>query len=72
MSKYRYYYFLGGVSPPVLPCLHTMFVGKFTPHTDIHTIDIHEELNIPFHLPENNQTLGELFVEFFKYYVTFE
>ncbi|CAL1688415.1 unnamed protein product [Lasius platythorax] len=63
-----------GVNPPVLPCLHSMFVGKFSPHTDIHSIDIHEDLNIPssVHLPENRQSLGELLVEFFRYYVKFD
>lgn len=68
------HYFTGGVNPPVLPCLHSMFVGKFSPHTDIHSIDIHEDLNIPssVHLPENHQSLGELLVEFFRYYVKFE
>jgi DNA polymerase sigma len=51
-----------------------MFSGKFGPHTDIYGIDIHEDLRIPtsVRLPENRQPLGELFVEFFKYYITFE
>lgn len=63
-----------GVNPPVLPCLHSMFVGKFSPHTDIYNIDIHEDLNIPssIRLPENRQSLGELLVEFFRYYVQFD
>lgn len=63
-----------GVNPPVLPCLHSIFIGKFSPHTDIHTIDIHEDLNIPssVHLPENHQSLGELLVEFFRYYAKFD
>lgn len=82
ISSYLIYYstlkykchFTGGVSPPVLPCLQSMFAGKFGPHTDIHNIDIHEELNIPSscRLPENRQSLGELLVEFFRYYVMFE
>lgn len=71
--EYLLDYFTGGVNPPVLPCLHSMFVGKFSPNTDIHNIDIHEELNIPSsRLPENRQSLGELLVEFFRYYVEFE
>lgn len=66
--------FLGGVDPPVLPCLHSLYEGKFTPHTDIHCIDIQEELDIPASVlqPKNRQPLGELFVEFFRYYVMFE
>lgn len=68
------HYFTGGVNPPVLPCLHSIFGSKFSPHTDIHNIDIHEDLNIPSsnRLPENHQSLGELLVEFFRYYVKFE
>ncbi|RLU25606.1 hypothetical protein DMN91_001763 [Ooceraea biroi] len=63
-----------GVNTPVLPCLHSMFAGKFGPHTDIYSIDIHEDLRIPssVRLPENRQPLGELLVEFFKYYITFD
>ncbi|XP_012238563.1 poly(A) RNA polymerase gld-2 homolog A-like isoform X2 [Bombus vosnesenskii] len=63
-----------GVNPPVLPCLHSLYKGKFAPHTDIHCIDIQEELNIPVSIlrPKNRQTLGELFVEFFRYYVMFD
>ncbi|XP_008207094.1 poly(A) RNA polymerase gld-2 homolog A isoform X3 [Nasonia vitripennis] len=63
-----------GVTPAVLPCLHNLFKGKFHPFSDIHSIDIHEELNIPngaLH-PRNTQTLGELLIEFFKYYNTFD
>ncbi|KAK1124871.1 hypothetical protein K0M31_006223 [Melipona bicolor] len=64
----------GGVDPPVLPCLHSVYEGKFTPHTDIHCIDIQEELDIPVSVlrPKNRQPLGELFVEFFRYYVMFD
>lgn len=63
-----------GVSPPVLPCLHSLYEGKFTPHTDIHCIDIQEELDIPAFVlqPKNRQSLGELLVEFFRYYVMFD
>ncbi|KAK9297360.1 hypothetical protein QLX08_008925 [Tetragonisca angustula] len=63
-----------GVDPPVLPCLHSLYEGKFTPHTDIHCIDIQEELDIPASVlqPKNRQPLGELFVEFFRYYVMFD
>lgn len=67
-------FFLDGVNPPVLPCLHSLYEGKFTPHTDIHCIDIQEELDIPVSVlrPKNRQSLGELFIEFFRYYVMFE
>lgn len=63
-----------GVNPPVLPCLQSIFVSKFSSQTDIHSIDIHEDLNIPFsiRLPENRQSLGELILEFFNYYVKFD
>ncbi|XP_012135126.1 poly(A) RNA polymerase gld-2 homolog A isoform X4 [Megachile rotundata] len=63
-----------GVNPPVLPCLHSLYEGKFSPHTDIHCIDIQEELDIPASVlrPKNRQSLGELFVEFFRYYVMFD
>lgn len=62
-----------GVNPPVLPCLHSLYEGKFGPHTDIHTIDINEKLNISHtaFFRANRQSLGELFVEFFRYYITF-
>ncbi|XP_069679891.1 poly(A) RNA polymerase gld-2 homolog A-like isoform X2 [Periplaneta americana] len=59
-----------GVSPPVLPCLHGMYQGKFTPHSDIMMIDIHEDLT-PFN-SDNTQTLGELLHDFLRYYVEFD
>ncbi|XP_076635181.1 poly(A) RNA polymerase gld-2 homolog A isoform X1 [Colletes latitarsis] len=63
-----------GVNPPVLPCLHSLYKGKFTPHTDIHCIDILEKLDIPASVlrPKNWQPLGDLLVEFFRYYVIFD
>ncbi|XP_026674523.1 poly(A) RNA polymerase gld-2 homolog A-like isoform X2 [Ceratina calcarata] len=63
-----------GVNPPVLPCLHSLYEGKFGPHTDIHFIDIQEELDVPASALRlrNRQSLGELLVEFFRYYVTFD
>ncbi|XP_011494261.1 PREDICTED: poly(A) RNA polymerase gld-2 homolog A-like isoform X2 [Ceratosolen solmsi marchali] len=63
-----------GVTPAVLPCLHNLFKGKFHPLSDIHSIDIHEELNIPNNAlhPRNTQTLGELLIEFFRYYDSFD
>ncbi|CAL7941676.1 unnamed protein product [Xylocopa violacea] len=63
-----------GINPPVLPCLHSLYEDKFAPHTDIHCIDIQEELDISSSVlrPKNRQSLGELFVEFFRYYVRFD
>ncbi|XP_046487826.1 poly(A) RNA polymerase gld-2 homolog A isoform X1 [Neodiprion pinetum] len=63
-----------GVNPPILPCLHSLYEGKFGPHTDIHTIDIHEDLGMSGSgaLSANSMSLGELLVDFFKYYVTFD
>ncbi|XP_076757901.1 poly(A) RNA polymerase gld-2 homolog A isoform X2 [Xylocopa sonorina] len=63
-----------GINPPVLPCLHSLYEDKFAPHTDIHCIDIQEELDISSSVlrPKNRQSLGELFVEFFRYYVMFD
>ncbi|XP_011638103.1 poly(A) RNA polymerase gld-2 homolog A-like isoform X1 [Pogonomyrmex barbatus] len=62
-----------GTSPPILPCLHSIFPNKFQDRC-IYNIDIHEELNIPSssQLPKNNQSLGELLIEFFKYYMQFD
>ncbi|XP_066596030.1 poly(A) RNA polymerase gld-2 homolog A-like isoform X2 [Prorops nasuta] len=63
-----------GAKPAVLPCLHALYPEKFSPLAEIHTIDIHEELNIPTDLfpRRNRQSLGELLYEFFGYYVTFD
>ncbi|XP_015599027.1 poly(A) RNA polymerase gld-2 homolog A isoform X3 [Cephus cinctus] len=63
-----------GVTPAVLPCLHSLYDGKFGPSTDIHLIDIHEDLDISVmsSLPLNRQSLGELLLSFFKYYVSFD
>ncbi|KAK7793005.1 hypothetical protein R5R35_009606 [Gryllus longicercus] len=59
-----------GVSPPVLPCLHGLYQEKFTPHSDILMIDIHEDMR-PFN-SENTQSLGELLLQFLQYYVEFD
>lgn len=42
--------------------------------SNIYDIEIHEELKIPDDAlnPRNSQTLGELLIEFFKYYDSFE
>jgi hypothetical protein len=46
-----------------------MYPGKFTPHSDIQMIDIHEDLP-PFN-SDNTQTLGELLHDFLRYYAEF-
>ncbi|KAL7299969.1 hypothetical protein TKK_0007285 [Trichogramma kaykai] len=63
-----------GASPAVLPCLHSLYKTKFHPMSDIHSIDFHEELHLPSHSlnPRNTQTLGELLIDFFKYYDSFD
>ncbi|XP_026463768.1 poly(A) RNA polymerase gld-2 homolog A-like [Ctenocephalides felis] len=64
------HYLQCGVKPPILPCLHAMYPGKFENYTDIHTIDIHERLE-PYKT-DNNQSLGELLLGFFDYYANFD
>ncbi|XP_014276153.1 poly(A) RNA polymerase gld-2 homolog A [Halyomorpha halys] len=59
-----------GVTPRVLPCLHELYADKFNPEIDIGNIDIHEDIE-PFN-SENKQTLGELLLQFYQYYTTFE
>ncbi|XP_058800109.1 poly(A) RNA polymerase gld-2 homolog A-like isoform X2 [Phymastichus coffea] len=63
-----------GISPPVLPCLHNLFKTKFHPLSDIFQIDTQEQLIIPKDAwqVQNMQTLGELLIEFFKYYDSFD
>ncbi|KAL0270750.1 UNVERIFIED_CONTAM: hypothetical protein PYX00_008050 [Menopon gallinae] len=64
------HYLQCGVSPPVLPCLQEMYKDKFSPHSDISQIDLHEELYPYF--SKNKQSLGELLVGFLQYYVEFD
>nr|CAD7452098.1 unnamed protein product [Timema tahoe] len=59
-----------GVSPAVLPCLHDMYQGKFSPQSDVQHIDVHEV--IPIFQSENKQTLGELLLAFLRYFVEFD
>ena len=63
--------FSGGINPSVLPCLHSIYPSKFNSTSDIHMIDIQEDLRIDVR-PLNRQPLGELLFEFFKYYAFFE
>ncbi|XP_071449950.1 poly(A) RNA polymerase gld-2 homolog A-like isoform X2 [Hetaerina americana] len=55
-----------GVAPPVLPCLHSMYQGKFSPHSEIHQINLMEEMS-PYD-SENTMALGELFLGFLRHY----
>ncbi|KAK0180411.1 hypothetical protein PV327_006055 [Microctonus hyperodae] len=63
-----------GVSPPILPCLHSLYRHKFSPNRDVHLINIQEELNLPTKSPQeiNRQPLGELLFDFLKYYTLFD
>jgi len=61
-----------GVNPPVLPCLHKMYPEKFgiLQPTDFGYVDMNE-IMAPYK-SENNQTLGELLLNFLHYYSIFE
>lgn len=61
-----------GVNPPVLPCLHKMYPEKFSilQPTDFGYVDMNEVM-APYQ-SENNQTLGELLLNFLHYYSIFE
>lgn len=61
--------YIGGVAPPVIPCLHGLYPSKFLPDSDIHTIDMQEQLHS--FQSDNTQTLGELMLGFLHYYATF-
>lgn len=54
--------FVGGVSPAVLPCLHTLCPSHFNVDK-IHITDVHQDISeLKFFKSLNNQTLGELFI----------
>lgn len=59
-----------GVAPCVLPCLHSMYPGKFIGLEDVNDIDMNEDLDS--YESQNKQTLGELLLQFLYYYSTFE
>lgn len=61
--------FLGGVAPPVVPCLHGLRPDKFNASNEIWCIDIHE--NLPKFTSDNKLSLGELFIGFLHYYTYF-
>lgn len=60
-----------GVSPCVLPCLHTMYPGKFQSTADLSKIDMNEDLQDSFK-SENKLSLGDLLLRFLYYYSNFE
>lgn len=60
---------IGGVSPPLLPCLQALYPDTFNPEKQIHDIDVQEE--IPSILSDNKQSLGDLVIGFLKYYTHF-
>ncbi|XP_055699093.1 poly(A) RNA polymerase GLD2-like [Phlebotomus papatasi] len=59
-----------GVNPIILPCLHETHPEKFGVANDIRTININEQLK-PFH-SQNQQSLGELFLQFLEYFSNFD
>lgn len=61
--------FSDAVCPPVLPCLHRLYPEKFNPYTEVHIMDIQEEL--PHNRSDCHQSLGELFLGFLQYYTYF-
>lgn len=62
--------FTGGVTPPVIPCLHGLYPGKFHMDSDIHSIDMQERLHV--FRSDNRQSLGELLLGFLNYYSRFQ
>lgn len=69
-SLFRKKLFLGGASPPVIPCLHGLYPEKFNPNSEIQNIDIQEELTVFY--SDNSDSLGELFLGFLRYYTYFD
>ncbi|CAG9861331.1 unnamed protein product [Phyllotreta striolata] len=64
---------LGGVVPPVLPCLHGLLPSKFGPSNEPYTTNVQEELPLFEDFTSDNRlTLAELFVGFFEYYSSFD
>ncbi|XP_050529179.1 poly(A) RNA polymerase gld-2 homolog A-like [Daktulosphaira vitifoliae] len=63
--------FLQIVSPPVLPSLQSIYTKKFSLNADIRYVYLHEKLPNEW-ISENNQSLGELLLQFFEYYNDFK
>ncbi|KAH0999363.1 hypothetical protein HUJ04_006649 [Dendroctonus ponderosae] len=66
------HYLQCGVSPAVLPCLHSVYPSHF----DVEKIkirDVHEDLHLLDEIHSfNTQSLAELFIGFFGYYSNFD
>ena len=60
------HYLQCGVSPPVLPCLQKSHPRIFNPESDIFSLPY--SLPSPTYTSNNTESLGELFVGFFKYF----
>ena len=60
------HYLQCGVSPPVLPCLQKSHPRIFNPESDIFSLPY--SLPSPAYTSNNTESLGKLFVGFFKYY----
>lgn len=61
---------LGGVAPPVVPCLHGLYPQKFNSISEIQAIDIQEDP--PNFKSDNEMSLGELLIGFLQYYTFFD
>uniref|UniRef100_A0A182YNB1 PAP-associated domain-containing protein n=1 Tax=Anopheles stephensi TaxID=30069 RepID=A0A182YNB1_ANOST len=59
-----------GTSPPILPCLHAMYPEKFMKIIDIHNIEMIEHIE-PYQT-DNEDSLGELLLNFLEYYTKFD
>lgn len=76
--KCCYKWVIGGVSPPVLPCLHALMPEKFNTNPNEqqqnhhHTnMDVQEDLNC-INKTTNMNCLAELFLGFLQYYSHFD
>lgn len=63
-------WYLDGVKPPVVPCLHGLLPDKFSSTSEIQGIDIQEEP--PTFISDNKMSLGDLLIDFLWYYVCFD
>lgn len=65
--------FTGGVTPPVLPCLHGLVPDRFNNSSDHHTMDVQEEIEaVRDFQSDNTECLGELLLGFLHYYSCFD
>lgn len=64
------YYLQRGVKVPLLPCLQDLYPERFSHSRRVCDIDINED--IPPHPNDNEDTLGELFINFLQFYSRFE